>query len=228
MGWLWGGKGERLRQVMGDTQGSPGFFRRRIPLLLWCCQGRRARLEAAPQPSLRQCPLSCSSDPFPALPLRCHNLPAGPLLPQPRRVLTDPAPHPLMLQETPACLIPHNHQLQARGRLSSRECDLAHEQHNPVTPSAPGSRPRAQPRWLSVPIPSPAGAPSVPGWGWGGLRTSPSTDWTGQGQHMLHARSPPISQGLTPSRNEMQLKCPRRGAESRGTHRTCTHTCRQG
>lgn len=34
---------------------------------------------------------------------------------------------------------------------------------------------------------------------------------------------PAVSRGLTPSRNEMQLKCPERSAESRGTYRKCLH-----
>lgn len=41
---------------------------------------------------------------------------------------------------------------------------------------------------------------------------------------MLCAWVPPaVSQGLTPSRNEMQLKCPKRSDESRGTYRRCMH-----
>lgn len=71
--------------------------------------------------------------------------------------------------------------------------------------------------------------PSIPGWCCGvsspansALRTSPSTDLAAE--DMLHAAVlPHVSQGLTRSRNEMQLQCPKRSAEGRSTHRKCMH-----
>lgn len=133
MAWLWGGKGERHSQVWGDTQGSPGFFRRGIPLLLWCCQLQ------PPQPSLGNVPLPCSSVPIPASPWQSTEVSqvACGVSAATAPVGADrPGPTPSgMLEETAACLIPHNDQLQARRRLSSRECDLGYEQHNPVTPT---------------------------------------------------------------------------------------------
>lgn len=125
----------------------------------------------------------------------------------------------------------HSSQRLAAGTeeaVTSRECDLGYEQHNRVTPSAPagaGSRPRAPAPVAGSTSHIPCWNPRVPGCGWGGsstaqpaLRTSPSTDQTGQGQHMLHARSPPTPQGLSPSK--MKCSSSVRGEELRAEART--------
>lgn len=71
--------------------------------------------------------------------------------------------------------------------------------------------------------------PSIPGWCCGvsssansALRTSPSTD--SAAEDILHATVlPHVSQGLTRSRNEMQLRRPKSSAESRGRHQKHMH-----
>lgn len=116
-------------------------------------KGSAGRLLQPPQPGLCQCPPLPQLCPLPCPPTAgargCHNLPAGLLLPQPRRVLTDPAPHP------PGCW--RRHQLVSfLTTISCRHGGGCHPGNVIlVMNSTTMSHPRHQPRPGTDPEPQP-------------------------------------------------------------------------
>lgn len=115
------------------------------PLVLPGEKGSAGRQLQPPQPRLCQCPpvLQLCPLPCPCQSTEVSQLACGVTAATAPAGADRSSPTPArMLEETPACLIPHHDELQARGRLSSRECELGYEQHNHVTPTAT-NRPRA-------------------------------------------------------------------------------------